>query len=154
MRLILTLTTILGVLALIASGLYYGYGFGVKIFQEKIAEAQENFDQNAPIGTHAELTNIYYAKNFQSLVVEYHFGDDLGVFDEVMYAKITIPDMTVDEDAYDENSFPEEDYELIPEMILTDDGDVVMTKAITYAIISVIVFVGSIVVKALFFKKR
>lgn len=154
MRLILTLVTILAFLAILASGAYYGYGYGVDLFQKAVDDAQEQLDEEAPIGTFATLDTFYYEKNFQSIVVKYRYGDGLGFFEDVQYARVLIPSMEVDQMAYNEFTFPAESYELLPSMFLTDDGPEIMSKSITYAIISASVFVGSIVIKALFFRKK
>ncbi len=154
MRLLLTLITIFSFLAILASGAYYGYGYGIEIFQQAVDDAQAQLNESAPMGTQATIDKFYYEKNFQSIAVKYHIGDELGVIDEVSYATILIPSMEVNETAYSELTFPDESYEELPAMLLTDDGDAVKTQAITYAIISLSMFVGSILVKSIFFKKQ
>lgn len=154
MRLLLTLMTIVSFLAILASGAYYGYGYGVDLFQKAVVDAQEQLDENAPSGTQATLDTFYYEKNFQSIVVKYRYGDDFGIFEDVQYARVLIPSLEVDQTAYNELTFPTESYELLPEMILTDDGPQIMNQSVTYAIISASVFVGSILFKILFFRKK
>src|SRR5690606_23755447 len=136
MRLLLTLLTILSFLSLLASGAYYAYGYGVEYFQQAVNDAEEKLEDDAPIGTHVTLESFYYAKNFQSIAVKYTYGDEFGFVEDTMYATILIPSMEINYTAYTEGNFPSESYELLPEMLLTDQSEVVKQNAITYAIIS------------------
>src|SRR5690606_36354925 len=114
MRLLLTFVTIIAFLAILGSGVYYGYGYGVDLFQQAVSDAQDQLDQNAPSGTNATLDTFYYEKNFQSIVVKYRYGDDFGIFEDVQYARVLIPSLEVDQTAFNELTFPEDSYEVLP----------------------------------------
>jgi len=153
MRGLLTLFSVLGFLALIGSGLYYGYGMALQYGHETIAELEATLEEEINdelLVLNAEVTfsKIYVAQDFS------HFGFEVQVEldiqpDEVRYGKLQIADMSFEEvDSLDVALYTDVSF------VLTQDPLTVQGEAITYAIVSLAVWIGFWILKVFFPKRK
>ncbi|MBN3490417.1 hypothetical protein JV173_02695 [Acholeplasma equirhinis] len=147
MRGLFTFISVLGLLALIGSGLYYAYGFGLQSLNGMLQEASESIaeeieEENSIEGVEVSFSHFYLTQNFQFVVIQIDLAHDSLPDGEIRFATLSIPAFQFNEvSAINPASFKE----LTPYLAM--DPVEVQSSAIAYAAISAAVWIGFWVLK-------
>lgn len=153
MRGLLTLFSVLGLLALIGAGGYYAYGEGLGYLQATLADIEAQIQDEAEAqyflapNVDVTISEAYLSNSYNQ--VAFKVEVDAGIFgSETKYVTISIPDMatqesgTLDTSAYMDASF-----------VLTEEPATVKGLAVTLASIAAAVWIGCWVLKVFVPKK-
>ncbi|HLT00362.1 MAG TPA: hypothetical protein VK005_02620 [Acholeplasma sp.] len=153
MRSLFTFISVLGLLALIGSGLYYGYGFGLQYVHEQLdaVEAQiEEAVEEELLGLESvdvTFTKFYFANNFSGFAMEVDVDHSITL-DETRYVTLSMSFEYEEVASIDANSYVD-----ITEFI-TMDPLAVQSQAIAYAIMASAIWIGFWVLKVFTPKRK
>ncbi len=168
LRLLMTLVGIVAFFAMVAFGGFYAYGqYGAPLIQEQLQKAEdqieEDLEEEYP-GAEVTVTfnEVFYNNTITELKIafEVHAIAELAnveVENTTQYAVVGIVNIIMGNgsyESYDETEWEdiEADYSVAPAILF--DSDAAKQFAMTYLIVSGAVFVGSIVVKIVFLRKK
>lgn len=167
-RLIMTLVGIVAFFAMVAFGGLYAYGaYGTPLVEAQIANVEQKIEENLEeehpgADVVVNIEGIFYKLEGIKPIVVFEVDATAtlgGVLQEdttqyIQFDLTSIISGTEEFEVLDETEWNElkADFKVAPELLF--DGEKAKSTAITYLIISGAVFVGSILVKVIVFRKK
>ena len=149
MKFLLGFISFVGFIALLCSGAYLGYGFLTEKVQEIVLSQEEAIEDNLSLIEGAsvqsiDVTNLYFAKNFQSIAIDVEIERLITVEEKTYTAKLNNPSELTEANS----EFTYGAYHDVTRVI-SDHPEEVKGNAITFIIISLSTWIGFWILKTL-----